>query len=1034
MDFGLKRFDETEVKIDPIEFRGPREKILEAFTKSDTAKDSVLNEKYAHVFDGRNMLYTSRELGFEPGEYNVSVETRPRRTEEAKIKFQEVGRTELTSTPQPAGLGSGGGDVRTMDAALEVIIRQTAYQNNTLAQKNFQAFGNFWSLGAGLAARYGIRLGVRSTRQGPVMFGDIEGGVFHEKMSVLDRLCLEIANLNGGRFRDDREAIRCGEQELQRNPNGNAVQGGIEKIQSLLNTLKVTLPRVRYGEKNERSKPTKMREKKLLGPANEVVFDRRIKDTATGKFVCEDPNDPTSKFKTESVTIERHQKEIHNVSLRFPSLPVADFGKKGGKWPIELLEIAEMQPLKKLPPAAQLDNLRRGPGGSNQSVQGREGVQTRKTLLESNKPCQDRYASAFGVSLDGGLMQCDARVLPIPQMMFGDILRAPRGRDVRPVEKYEYRTDSRGNQKKIPTKHEICDPRARSPQASADWSGYFQNNQFMYPGTLDRGIALFICGRFARDRNVEQYLAGRAVGNIAQWCLQLGMFGDGLQDAVRNGPKAVGGAERPEHADQSFGKMLMEYNSRTGNKGEKPGLVLVVMPGNMRTQADEWRGIISYLADYKYGVKTVRFREDKAGANQGGGRGGRPPKTIDSKDIMDNLAQKINVKCGGVNAGVVLPELKIRPPPDMPGGKFACGADSRKPLYLMMRDVAILGLDVNREGGLKHGQEHDSTSVVGMCCSLAPGGDLTSRSNRQRGIVGTAYFGTTGVIEGGKEAVAPDEMRRMTELLLNFRRDKAKLDKTLAPMEAITMEKKRDDGTVDTYEDYPFKPEESPEFGVKHFLPRWIVMMRDGVGREQFRNVIENEVEGIRKAVRNLVTPEELKAWRPRFTMIVAQKRGVRLFPDSQNIANFRSGNVIPGIVVDVGKNAPTDDGEFNFFLNSHKGGTAQGNNRVPSYSVIVDEVITAEGSDTVALHSTGKANDRFASLTYDEVENFVYSMTNTYGHCAITQRQPTPCLYAHQIALRGQKARVQGHSWCDLPVNVMPTMKDPEIAQCMYW
>ena len=249
--------------------------------------------------------------------------------------------------------------------------------------------------------------------------------------------------------------------------------------------------------------------------------------------------------------------------------------------------------------------------------------------------------------------------------------------------------------------------------------------------------------------------------------------------------------------------------------------------------------------------------------------------------------------------------------------------------------------------------------------------------------------------------------------------------------------------------DFPAKPEEAREFAVREHLPRWIVMIRDGVGREQFRQVIENEVEGIRKGLRDLVDQKELEEWKPRLTVIIAQKRGVRLFPASSNVKSGFNGNVVPGTVVDVGTDAPTDAGELNFFLNSHQGGKTQGSNRIPSYTVLVDEVVEPFGSAPVGEYAKrcseeGKAllAKMFEPLTYNAVETFMYNLTVTYGHCAIGQRQPTPCLYAHQIALRAQNARKQANNWMsakeDLPPEQRPQpgffQVHPDVAKWMYW
>jgi eukaryotic translation initiation factor 2C len=66
---------------------------------------------------------------------------------------------------------------------------------------------------------------------------------------------------------------------------------------------------------------------------------------------------------------------------------------------------------------------------------------------------------------------------------------------------------------------------------------------------------------------------------------------------------------------------------------------------------------------------------------------------------------------------------------------------------------------------------------------------------------------------------------------------------------------------------------------------------------------------------------------------VVVQKRhNTRLFPATDRDGD-RSGNCVPGTVVDTGICHPT---QFDFFLNSHAG--LQGHNKPAHYHVLVDE------------------------------------------------------------------------------------------------
>jgi len=73
--------------------------------------------------------------------------------------------------------------------------------------------------------------------------------------------------------------------------------------------------------------------------------------------------------------------------------------------------------------------------------------------------------------------------------------------------------------------------------------------------------------------------------------------------------------------------------------------------------------------------------------------------------------------------------------------------------------------------------------------------------------------------------------------------------------------------------------------------------------------------------------------YQPPITFVVVQKRhNTRLFP-ARDSEGDRSGNCVPGTVVDTGITHPS---QFDFFLNSHAG--LQGHNKPAHYHVLVDE------------------------------------------------------------------------------------------------
>lgn len=117
--------------------------------------------------------------------------------------------------------------------------------------------------------------------------------------------------------------------------------------------------------------------------------------------------------------------------------------------------------------------------------------------------------------------------------------------------------------------------------------------------------------------------------------------------------------------------------------------------------------------------------------------------------------------------------------------------------------------------------------------------------------------------------------------------------------------------------------------------PTAIVYYRDGVDQGQFSAVLQDEYAAIRAAC------AELEAtYAPRITFVVVQKRhATRLFP-TDRAGEDRSGNTLPGTVLDTTVCSPAG---YDFFLNSHAG--LQGHNKASHYQVLVDENgFTADG------------------------------------------------------------------------------------------
>ncbi|CAO3703942.1 unnamed protein product [Rhizopus stolonifer] len=153
--------------------------------------------------------------------------------------------------------------------------------------------------------------------------------------------------------------------------------------------------------------------------------------------------------------------------------------------------------------------------------------------------------------------------------------------------------------------------------------------------------------------------------------------------------------------------------------------------------------------------------------------------------------------------------------------------------------------------------------------------------------------------------------------------------------------------------------------------PERILFYRDGVSEGQFKQVKEFEVAAIHAACNALE-----KGYNPTITFVVAQKRHhARFFPVEQRDAD-RTGNCMPGTVVDTNIVHPF---EFDFYLQSHAG--LQGTSRPTHYHVLHDE-------------------NRF---TPDALQELTYRMCYIYGRATRAVSLVPAVYYADLIAARGR-------------------------------
>lgn len=161
--------------------------------------------------------------------------------------------------------------------------------------------------------------------------------------------------------------------------------------------------------------------------------------------------------------------------------------------------------------------------------------------------------------------------------------------------------------------------------------------------------------------------------------------------------------------------------------------------------------------------------------------------------------------------------------------------------------------------------------------------------------------------------------------------------------------------------------------------PERILFYRDGISEGQFGDVLRAEVEAIRAACQTLEA-----GYYPTVTFVVVQKRHhARFFPIRKEDSD-RSGNVLPGTIIESGITHPS---EFDFYLCSHPG--LQGTSKPTHYHVLYDE--NRLGSDTLQ------------ELTY----------RLCYLYCRATRSVSVcpPAYYAHLVAARA-RFHATGEGW----------------------
>ncbi|KAJ4984158.1 eukaryotic translation initiation factor 2C 3 [Stagonosporopsis vannaccii] len=157
-------------------------------------------------------------------------------------------------------------------------------------------------------------------------------------------------------------------------------------------------------------------------------------------------------------------------------------------------------------------------------------------------------------------------------------------------------------------------------------------------------------------------------------------------------------------------------------------------------------------------------------------------------------------------------------------------------------------------------------------------------------------------------------------------------------------------------------------------LPTKVIVYRDGVSEGQYRLVIENELPAFEAAFDKLYGA---KPKHPKISIVVVGKRHhTRFYPTKIEDTDGRTGNPMPGTVVDRGV---TGEKLFDFFLLAHQG--LQGTSKPAHYVVIKDDI----------------------KLGADQLQSLTHSLCYTFARATRAVSICPPAYYADLLCERGR-------------------------------
>ncbi|KAI3335386.1 RNA interference and gene silencing protein [Ustulina deusta] len=169
-------------------------------------------------------------------------------------------------------------------------------------------------------------------------------------------------------------------------------------------------------------------------------------------------------------------------------------------------------------------------------------------------------------------------------------------------------------------------------------------------------------------------------------------------------------------------------------------------------------------------------------------------------------------------------------------------------------------------------------------------------------------------------------------------------------------------------------------------LPENILVYRDGVSEGQYGIVLDKELPALRTACQAVCSAPDIKAGKPRITIIIVGKRhNTRFYPTKKEEAD-RGGNPMNGTVVDRGV---TEARNWDFFLQAHA--AIRGTARPAHYHVIYDQIFRSV-----------KLPAQFSTAA-DALEDLTHNMCYLFGRATKAVSICPPAYYADLVCTRAR-------------------------------